>query len=345
MSNTNMKEKVIIVTPHDSFFRDPHVRAFEKFGYECVAFDSRHGFVYNPLFRKLARRIPILRHVKKLKVQKINRDLIALAGKYKPKYIFAQKAETISPQTIEIIKGLGVVTINFYNDLMGEWPVISKIAPHYDYFFNQDHVVLRRLWDELGLKNCFYMAHAAEPLHDPFTDRKNKYPVSFIGTYNTELYPNREKYLIAIKDMGLNVWGTDNWLDTPLKDCFHGRSHGDERFDIYSKSRIVIDINWDAWPAEGLSNRPFEATGCGAMFMTDYVRSDIRRAYKESEEVVLFKDENELKEKIKYYLENDNECEKIAWAGFQRTVKDHTYDIRVRQILDTIENPEKYLYK
>jgi len=340
-----IKPKIIVVTPDRSFFRDPHVRAFQALGYEPILFSSRHGFVYNSIFRKISRRVRPLIYLKNLQVYLINQGLIRLVKKHKPKILFAQKAETISPQTVEIIKGLGVITINFYNDLMGEWSVIRKVAPHYDYFFNQDHIVLRRLWDELGLKNCFYMAHSTEPLPDPFTARQNKYQVSFIGTYNNTLYPNREKYLTAIKDLGLNIWGTDNWSSTSLGDCFYGRSNGDERFDIYSKSKIVIDINWDNLPAEGLSNRPFEVTGCGALFMTDNVRADIYRAYEVGKEVVVFMDENDLRQKVKYYLEHEKERAEIAMAGYAKTAAKHTYVERVKQLLDTINNPERYLYK
>ena len=340
-----MKPKVIIVTPGGSFFRDPHIRTFEKLGYECITFDCRNGFVYNSLFRKISRRIPLLNQLKKIKVRAINRDLIALAEKNKPKYIFAQKAETITPETIEILKSFGIITINFYNDLMGEWPVISKIAPYYDYFFSQDHVVLRKLWDEMHLKNCFYMAHAAEPLPDPFTDRKNKYDISFIGTYNKNVYPNREKYLMAIKDLGLHIWGNDEWNDTSLKPFFHGRAHGDDRFSIYGQSKIVVDINWEHFPSEGTSVRPFEVAASGACLFCDLIKKDIKNVYEENEEFISFSNAEDLRNKVLYYLDHNEEREKIACAGYERTVKNHTYINRVEQLFDTMEHPEKYLYK
>ena len=228
---------------------------------------------------------------------------------------------------------------------MNQWDTISKIAPAYDYFYNQCHVVLRRLWDELGLKNCFYLPHAAEPLPESKLVKEKKYNISFIGTHNNNLYPNREKYLVAIADLGLNIWGNDDWANSSLKDCFRGRSHGDQRLLIYSQSKIVIDINWDVWPAEGLSNRPFEVAGCGALFITDHIRKDIHRAYRAGEEVVLFESEKDLREKVIYYLRNSGEREDIAMAGYRRTVRDHTYDKRVRQIFDTLKNPDRYLYQ
>ncbi len=341
-----MKEKIIIVSPGDSFFTAPHVRAFTQLGYECIVFNFRSGAIYsNPYMRKVIRVLPWADKIKRNSIAKINRNLVEAVKESKPKYLFSIKGENIESETVEEIKKMGVTTINFYNDLMNQWGTIARIAPAYDYFFNQCHVVLRRLWNELGLKNCFYLAHSTEPWPKEKLVKDKKYPISFIGTHSPKLYPNREKYLMAVADLGLNIWGTDGWLKTPMKQLFHGRSEGDQRFEIYGNSKVVIDVNWDFLPAEGLSNRPFEVTGCGTMFMTDYTRADIKRAYKEDEEVVLFKDEKELREKLVYYLEHDAEREKIAQAGYNRTVTEHTYLNRMKQIFDTIQNPEKYLYK
>ncbi len=339
-------EKVLFVMPGGSLFTEPFLRSFYRLGYECKIFDHRQGAVFtNSMIRSVIHRFPFLKFLKRWRIAKTNRALVALVRAYKPKYLFAQKGETLRPETIAQIRKLGVTTINFYLDMMNQWDYISEIAPVYDYFFNPCHMVLRRLWNELGLKNCFYLTYSSEPLSENKLIKNKKYDISFIGTHNNSIYPNREKYLTAISDLGLHIWGSDGWAHTPLEQCFHGRAHENERFEIYANSKIVIDVNWEAWPAEGLSNRPFEVTGCGALFMTDRVRADITRAYVEDKEVVLFKDERELREKVRYYLEHDDERENIALAGYQKTLARHTYDDRVRQIFDTIQHPENYLYK
>ncbi|PIR41646.1 MAG: hypothetical protein COV31_00200 [Candidatus Yanofskybacteria bacterium CG10_big_fil_rev_8_21_14_0_10_46_23] len=340
----NKNNRVLVISPADSFFTMPHVRAFEVLGFECKTFDNRSSYFYSsPILRKLMRVFPRLRIIRKITLDQMNNNLISQVGEYKPFLVFSVKADNIYPETVTEIKKMGVVTACFYIDLMDHWPVISKLAPVYDHFFNQCNLVISRLKSELGLNNCFYMAHSTEPMPENKLLREKKYNTSFIGTHNNQLYPNREKYLNSIGGLGLHIWGTDGWLSTSLKDCFHGRSYGDQRFEIYSNSKIVIDINWDIMPAEGLSNRPFEACGAGALFMTDYVREDIKRVYEEGKEVVLFKNENELREKIEYYLKHDDERRNIALAGYRRTVADHTYMNRVKQLLDTIKNPEKYL--
>ncbi len=341
-----LKKRVVVVSPADSFFTMPHVRAFQALGFDCIAFDNRSGKIYSSsLIRKAMRLFPKLRIIKKITLDRTNKKLVDLVKSYQPWLIFSVKAENIYPETIREIRNVGVKTACFYIDLLDHWPVISQLAPAYDYFFNQDHVVLRKLWRELNLKNCFYMAHSAEPLPSPLANRTNKYEVSFIGTHSNQTYPNREKYLNEVKDLGLNIWGTDGWRSSPLAGCFRGRSYGDQRFDIYGHSKIVVDINWDVLPAEGLSNRPFEVTGSGACFFVDLVREDIKRCYEEGKEFVSFKDEKDLRQKIKYYLEHDEEREKIAKAGYIKTVAKHTYIERVKQLLDIIESPGRYLYK
>ena len=45
---------------------------------------------------------------------------------------------------------------------------------------------------------------------------------------------------------------------------------------------------------------------------------------------------DELVEKIKYYLKNDREREKIALAGQKRTLKDHTFFERAKKLLEIV---------
>lgn len=344
--NNKDKKRILVVSPADSFFTLPHVGAFQVLGYDCISFDNRNGKLYSsPMLKRLIRVIPWLRIIKKNTLDQINKRLISLVKEYKPFLVFSVKAENIYPETIREIRKSGAITAIFFIDLIDHWELIKKIAPAYDYFFNQDYIVLNKLWHEVGLKNSFYMAHATEPSADPFTDRQNKYNVAFVGTHSDTLYASREKYLLEIKDLGLNIWGTDGWVKTPLTELFHGSSVGEQRFGIYEHSKIVVDINWNSMLAEGLSNRPFEVTGCGALFMTDNVRADIYRAYEVGKEVVVFTDENDLRDKVKYYLEHEKERDEIARAGYAKTVAKHTYVERVKQLLDTINSPKKYLYK
>ena len=64
----------------------------------------------------------------------------------------------------------------------------------------------------------------------------------------------------------------------------------------------------------------------------------IEDLFEVGKEIITFKfgDFKDLKKKIDYYLEHDDEREKIRIAGFERTKKNHTYKNRWIKILDTI---------
>ena len=55
-------------------------------------------------------------------------------------------------------------------------------------------------------------------------------------------------------------------------------------------------------------------------------------------EIVTFRNENEMMEKIKFYLKNDSLRKRIADAGKMRVLKEHTYKIRTEQMLRIIED-------
>ena len=103
--------------------------------------------------------------------------------------------------------------------------------------------------------------------------------------------------------------------------------------DVYKKSRIVINHYLTDVPGTGINLRPFEVTGAGAFLLNHSARSDIFRHFKDGEEFVSFNGENDIREKVGYYLNNDVERRRIAKNGFLRTKRDHTYDHRIKEIL------------
>jgi len=330
------KEKVIIVTPGRSIFTGPFQRAFEKRGFECLLFDHRQGIVFtNRTVRRFIHIFPILKFLKRWQVAKTNRLLLKLVEKNHPKYLFAQKGDSIYPETILAIRAKGVITMNFYNDFINLWENIKSIAPAYDMFFSPDHHVLREL-ERADIHNGHYLPVAVETNGSCPEFEDYKYDVTFIGTHNPKIYHNRERFLLAIKGMGLNIWGNESWSRSSLKECFHGRAYGDQRFDIYKKSKIVIDINFDEWSSEAISMRPFEVGYCGACLFSDTIRADLSRVFEPNKDFVTFSNEHELRDKIKYYLNHNEERLTIAQSCQSKVIASHTYDVRVGQILDIV---------
>ena len=118
-----------------------------------------------------------------------------------------------------------------------------------------------------------------------------------------------------------------------------GVVRGDDLNKLYASTKIVVgdtlclNFNYPYY----LSDRVFETTGRGGFLLMPYIKG-IEDLFEVGKEIITFKfgDFKDLKKKIDYYLEHDEEREKIRIAGFERTKKDHTYKNRWIKILETI---------
>ena len=91
-------------------------------------------------------------------------------------------------------------------------------------------------------------------------------------------------------------------------------------YKIHFNKNIADDINY----------RTFETTGCGTFLLTNYTPG-LEKLFDIGKEIVVYNDLNDLDNKVKYYLENEEE----------RTKKDHTYFERAKMLIDIIKNNRK----
>lgn len=79
----------------------------------------------------------------------------------------------------------------------------------------------------------------------------------------------------------------------------------------------------------------FEATGVGALLLTDY-KSNLADMFVLDREAVAYRSPQECLEKVRYYLAHEAERESIARAGHERTMGEHTYTHRMRELDDIL---------
>ena len=346
------KKRILLVASRVCVFRDPCRKALIKFGFEIVDFDYKSGLYFRfKIIRRLSRITPFsLKIIKGIVNKNTNRRFKKAIDKFCPDIVFGLKADTIIPESVIYAKNRGILTLNWYSDFAWQWNNIIRIAPVYDFFFSQDHHVLRLL-RERGINNCYYLPSASdidEGSPNPFINRDEKYNIAVICSYsdNPNIYLNRINYFSAIKSLGLKIWGAEGWAKSPLKKFYQGRAPWGSIFDIYRKSKIVINIhNFSKEPTEGITLRPFEAMGSGAMLISDDIRSDIFRLFKDGEEFVSFHDgdANQLKEKVQYYLSHPEERLRIAKNGYKKIISKHTYLTRMKEMLDIMSSSKDSL--
>jgi spore maturation protein CgeB len=91
-----------------------------------------------------------------------------------------------------------------------------------------------------------------------------------------------------------------------------------------------------------IKGRNFEIPGCGGFTLTGQAEN-LEDYYVVGREVVGFGDMSDLIEKIRYYLCHEAERAAVAEAGYQRTLRDHTYAQRFSEIFQRIGLPSEGL--
>jgi spore maturation protein CgeB len=87
-----------------------------------------------------------------------------------------------------------------------------------------------------------------------------------------------------------------------------------------------------------IKGRNFEIPGCGGFLLTGRAEN-LEDYYEIGKEVVCFDDVGDLIEKVRYYLHHEDERMAIAQAGYERTLREHTYLHRFREIFQKMGLP------
>ena len=74
----------------------------------------------------------------------------------------------------------------------------------------------------------------------------------------------------------------------------------------------------------------------GAFQICEY-RKELEELFHVGEEIETFQNIDELKEKIRFYLENPQKRKEIAEKGYLRAHKEHTYEKRLSELVSHIE--------
>jgi len=131
-------------------------------------------------------------------------------------------------------------------------------------------------------------------------------------------------------------YGVENTpKNSVIRKKHYGEVWGKDMYKVMNQSKVTINRHIDV--AENYANnmRLYEATGCGAMLITD-MKGNLNELFDVGKEVVAYNNVNELTELIKYYTDRNSERETIARAGQKRTLTEHTYYNRMKELLDIL---------
>jgi spore maturation protein CgeB len=163
--------------------------------------------------------------------------------------------------------------------------------------------------------------------------------VSFAGSLSKD-HRGRVEFLEAVATRTrVSLWtaGADDIAPhSPLRLDLHGPAWGSEMYGILAASKVTLNHHIDL--AEGFANnlRLYEATGMGALLLTD-AGSNLGDLFDVGGEVLTYGSAEECADKAEYYLAHPAEASSIAAAGQARTLRDHTWLNRMGRLVNMIE--------
>ena len=172
-------------------------------------------------------------------------------------------------------------------------------------------------------KHVSWLPHGVEPRAYPDKPvAPKKYDVCFVGHLVSH---ERIDFLDPIFKEFPNFWFGQRLSRYVLE-----QGMADDCGDIYRKSKIVLNPP----TRNDIAMRTFEATATGS-FLLQGRCPGLENIYTDKVHMVMYDTVEEAIELIKYYLEHDEEREKIALAGKLRTLETQTYEQRVNEMLVT----------
>ena len=343
------------------------MEVLEELGHDILPYNSQTAWSALAQWQRLAQQ----KAQRGAVIARLNATILRLAREQRPDLLWAEKQEYLWPSTLQQLREWGVRSLHFTPDpyFTLSWkrtPSADKCMPLYDYVVTSKQYEMdeyRRV-----CRRVIYMPLGyAEAVHRPIspadaqTRRAFGSDVGFLGGWE----PRREALLDAIAQTGcdLKIWGYawDHLVDgkwTPRRVWRLKTLAGKDPFCIHKNERLGHALQGGevygdayAWALAGAkigvgflrhvcpdqhTTRTFEIPVCGSMMIADRTPEHCE-FFEEGREAEFFDSQDELVDKVRFYLENETSRAKIALNGLRRcTDSGYSYRSQLTKLLEQL---------
>ena len=304
---------------------------------------SYEYFNFYLTLQQMGHQVELFDYMEELKAlgrEAMNRKLLNRVRETLPAVtILSLYTDQFNPDVIDQLRQFSRTFCFFHDDT---WRVeySRNWARHFDFFSSPDvHGPLK--YRQLGLDNCIYFPFGCNEQIFRKLDVPKKYDVSFVGTW----HPYREWIVSRIRKAGIKVavagyrWAAGEVNQAQMVNYFNqskinlnlsNSASWDMRY-LVSSSMAIVNRLRSKKNVEQMKARIFEVNGCGGFQLSYYVEG-IANCYVPDREIVIYADVDDLIEKIRFYLKHDALRESIAEAGYNRTMQEHTFAHRFKNV-------------
>lgn len=164
-------------------------------------------------------------------------------------------------------------------------------------------------------------------------------PLSFVGSVFAAHGERRALLEWMASHTSIEIWGQGVEAlppDSAVPARHRGMAWGKRMYEILGRSRVSINKHIDISENYANNMRLFEATGVGAMLLTDW-KDNLAELFEVGAELVAYRSAEECADLARYYGKHDGERERIAAAGMARCLRDHSYQKRMTELAALLE--------
>lgn len=275
-------------------------------------------------------------------INKVNQYVLDNIGNKHYDLIWVDKAIYLTKATTQLLRSLAGKLVHYTPDpafTFHKSHLFYKSLPLYDFAVTTKRFELQHYLSFLKEGQVLYATQGFDRnVHHPVSQFENKKGVCFLGHYEEE----RGKTLQMLIDNGIDVTLAGiNWGK------FVARNNNNLKLqylgigvygEAYVRTLSSACISWGSlskWIPELHTTRTFEIPACGTALLTE--RNEETMAFFNEDEAIFYSSEEELLDKVKYYLTHKDALRQITENGHNRVLADgRDYESIMRKILQQI---------
>lgn len=252
--------------------------------------------------------------------------LIKAVNEYRPYLVMFCKCNGIDPKIVADCSKMSTTFLwnpDVIHEKMERYPEVVENAKNSTFSACTGGAVVD-YFERHGVSNCFHIFDGCDTdIFKPVQpELQYKADISFIGSRLDE----RDMYLELLDKAGFVVKA-------------YGPGYGKEVLNedfsaVCSSSEFMLSVN-TVNTERGFSNRLFRYMGCNACTIHYEPTNSLHEYFKDGEELLFFKDSNELITKLKFFKDKSSE---IAQAGYDLVTTKYTWHASCKRILKLAED-------
>lgn len=251
--------------------------------------------------------------------------------------------DVLMPAEVELVaKTLGCPVVMWFPDAVVNMGRTMFLNSPYHTVFIKDRFITDRLKQDFPRRRFEYLPECCNPsVHrpvEPTAEAIEKFGCDITTAGNC--YANRVAFFeqLVPENLKIKIWGNlpSAWMNVESIRPMLQREYvvGDAKCHAFRCAKVVLN-NLHPGEIDSLNCRAFEIPACKGVQFVNH-RDCISELFAIDKEIVTFHNFGELRDKLQHYLGSPALRDEVAEAGYKRVQAEHTYQHRLKQIIQSV---------